>query len=190
VAQCNESSLQTLGTRGFPVLRVLVIDDHVQFAELVSAALGEEPDLESVGYATNVAQGLDLIETVAPDLVAVNVHIGPGDGIAAIAQIIDLHPNVRVVVLTAFANELMVQRARKANARAFHPKDAGPARLLWVLRNTGHQGFTVHPEVLHRLISGGPLSSPRSASTTFPSPRAPLGDRAFGASRFAGSGGR
>jgi DNA-binding NarL/FixJ family response regulator len=150
------------------VLRVLVIDDHVQFAELVRATMGKEPDFESVGHATNVAEGLDIIETYAPDLVAVNVQIGPCDGITAIAQITDLHPNVRVVVLTAFANAPMMQRAIKANARALHPKDAGPGRLLWLLRNTRHDGFTVHPEVLQHLISGGPLGSQRDDSTSLP----------------------
>jgi len=167
------------------MFRVAVIDDHEQFAEVVRATMGREPDFESVGHATNVADGLDLIETFEPDLVAVNVHIGPGDGIASIAQITRRHPNVRVVVLAAFANAPMMQRAVAANARAFHPKDAGPARLLWLLRNTGHVGFTMHPEVLHRLITGGPLSPKQEASTSSPATtsREPPGDGTFGASR-------
>src|SRR6188768_1998525 len=126
-----------LGDVGAPMLRVLVIDDHVQFAEVVRVTMGGEPDFESVGHAKNVAEGLDAIETFAPDLVAVNVHIGPGDGLAGIAEITERHPNLRVVVLAAFLNEPMVQRAIEADARALHPKDAGPERLLWLLRNTG-----------------------------------------------------
>jgi DNA-binding NarL/FixJ family response regulator len=124
-----------------------------------------------------------VIETFAPDLVAVNVHIGPGDGIAAIAQITEIDPKVRVVVLAAFANEAVVARAKKANARALHPKDAGPARLLWLLRNTEHEGFTVHPEVLDRLMTGGPLGWQRENPASFPAPRAPLHDEAVGSSR-------
>lgn len=167
------------------MLRVVVIDDHEQFAEVVRATVGREPDFESIGHATNVSDGLDLIETLEPDLVAVNVHIGPGDGIAAIAQITERHPSVRVVVLAAFANAPMMQRAVAANARALHPKDAGPVRLLWLLRNTGHAGFTVHPEVLHRWIAGGPLSPQQevpSSSPTVTSPEPP-GDGVFGASQ-------
>ena len=147
------------------MLSVVVIDDHEQFAEVVRVTMGSEPDFDSLGHATNVADGLDLIEALEPDLVAVNVHIGPGDGIASIALITERHPNVRVVVLAAFASTLMVQRAVAANARAFHPKDAGPDRLLWLLRHTGHVGFTVHPEVLHRLVMGGPLSPEQNVST-------------------------
>ena len=156
------------GDGGVHMLRVVVIDDQEQFAEVVRATMGGEPDFESIGHATNLADGLDLIETFEPDLVAVNVHIGPGDGIASIAQITERHPNVRVVILAALANAPMMQRAVAANARAFHPKDAGPARLLWVLRNTGHVGFTMHPEVLHRLIAGGPLSPQQEVSTSSP----------------------
>jgi DNA-binding NarL/FixJ family response regulator len=164
------------------MLRVIVIDDQEQFAEVVRATMGREPDFESIGHATNVAAGLDLIETFEPDLVTVNVHLGPGDGIASIAQITERHPNVRVVVLAAFANAPMMQRAVAANARAFHPKDAGPARLLWVLRNTGHEGFTVHPEVLHRFLTGGPLIPKQGGSTSSPTVTSPesLGARMFG----------
>ena len=167
------------------MLRVVVIDDQEQFAEVVRATMGREPDFESVGHATNVADGLDLIETFEPDLVAVNVHIGPGDGIAAIAQITERHPNVRVVALAAFANAPMMQRAVAANARGLHPKDAGPVRLLWLLRNTGHAGFTLHPEVMHRWIAGGPLSPKQEVSTSSPTvmSREPPGDRIFGASQ-------
>ena len=167
------------------MLRVVVIDDHQQFAEMVRATMEREPDFESVGHATNVADGLDLIEAFEPDLVAVNVHIGPGDGIASIAQITERHPNVRVVVLAAFANAPMLQRAVAANARALHPKDAGPDRLLWLLRNTGHVGFTMHPEVLHRLITGGPLSPIQEGSTPSPmlTSRESLGDGIFGVSQ-------
>jgi DNA-binding NarL/FixJ family response regulator len=115
----------------------------------------------------------------------VSVHIGPGDGVASIAQITRRHPHVRVVVLAACANALMMKRAVGANARALHPKDAGPARLLWVLRNTGHAGFTVHPDVLHMLITGGTLSPNQEASTSSPTStsRESLGDATFGASQ-------
>ena len=167
------------------MLRVVVIDDQEQFAEVVAATMGREPDFESVGHATNVVDGLDLIETFEPDLVAVNVHIGPGDGIASVAQITERHPNVRVVVLAAFANALLMKRAVGANAQALHPKDAGPARLLWVLRNTRHAGFTVHPDVLRMLITGGPLSPNHEASTSSPTvtSRDPFGDGTFGAAQ-------
>ena len=56
-----------------------------------------------------------MIETFEPDLVAVNVHIGLGDGIASIAQITERHPDVRLVVLTALANMPMMKRAVAAN---------------------------------------------------------------------------
>lgn len=150
------------------MLRVIVIDDQEQFAEVVRATMGREPDFESIGHATNVADGLDLIETFDPDLVTVNVHLGPGDGIASIAQITERHPSVRVVVLAALAYAPMMQRAATANARGFHPKDAGPARLVWLLRNTGHTGFTVHPEVLDHVAGGAPLRPRKGGSTSSP----------------------
>jgi len=76
------------------VLRVVVIDDQERFAEVVRATTRREPDVETIGHATNVADGLAVIETLQPDLVAVNVNVGPSDGIAYIAQITERHPDV------------------------------------------------------------------------------------------------
>jgi DNA-binding NarL/FixJ family response regulator len=146
------------------MLRLLVIDDQERFGALVRASVGRDPGFEAVEHATNVPDGLALIGTFEPDIVAVNVHVGPSDGIASIAQITERHPNVRVVVLAAFPDAPMMQRAAAANARSFHPKNAGPARLLWLLRNTGHEGFTVHPDVLDQ-VSGGGLLRPRQGGS-------------------------
>ena len=52
--------------------------------------MGREPGFQSIGHATNVADGLALIETFDPDLVTVNVHLGPSDASASIAQITDV----------------------------------------------------------------------------------------------------
>jgi two-component system nitrate/nitrite response regulator NarL len=166
------------------MLRVVVIDDQEQFAEVVRATMGREPDFEAVGHATNVVDGLDLMESFEPDFVMVNVHLGPGDGMAAVACINDRHPNLRVVVTTAFASAPLMQRAVDADARAWHPKDAGPARLVWLLRNTGHAGFTVHPDVLHQLTTGGPLTPKHEGSTSPQTVRSwePHGDGVIGAS--------
>jgi len=172
------------------MLRVIVIDDHKQFAEVVRNTMSGEPDFESIGHATNVPDGLDLIKTFHPDLVAVNVHIGPGDGIASIAQITEDHPDVRVIILAALANAPMMQRAVAANARGFHPKDAGPARLLWLLRNTGPVGFTVHPEVLRHVVTSGPLRPQRQGAMSGPivTPRECHGTQMFGVPQQVGWG--
>ena len=53
-----------------------MIDEQEEFAEVVRANMGREPDFEAIGHATSVSGGLDLIETIELDLVAVNVHIG------------------------------------------------------------------------------------------------------------------
>ncbi len=150
------------------MLRVFVIDDHEQFVEVVRATMGSERGFESIGHARNVSDGLAMIETFKPDLAVVNVHVGPSDGIASIVGITERHPNVRVVVLAAFAHAPTMQRAATAGARGFHPKNAGPARLLWLLRNTGHEGFTVHPDVLDQVAAGGVLRPRQARSTSVP----------------------
>jgi CheY-like chemotaxis protein len=150
--------------------RLLVIDDHERFSELIRSTMGTEPDFDAVGHATNVADGLDMIRTLEPDLVMVNVHVGPRDGIADITRIAQRHPNVRVIALTAFVSASMLERVAAADARALHPKDAGLARLLWLLRNTGDEGFIVHPESSAPCVDrwpAGPAAGGRRTGAAF-----------------------
>ena len=57
----------------------------------MSLALRGEPDIDCVGHAQNVSEGIALVERLQPDIVVMDVKLGDGDGIAATAE---LHPPV------------------------------------------------------------------------------------------------
>ena len=132
--------------------RVVVIDDHRVFAELLSMALTAEPDFECVGHAQSVPEGVALVADTAPDIVLMDVRLGDHDGIAATAELTAADRDLRVVVLTAYVDRGLLQRAGAAHACALLPKDGNLAEMLQVLRTAHRGGFTVHPELLRRLV--------------------------------------
>ena len=131
---------------------VIVIDDHTVFAELLSLALASQPDFECVGHAQNVSDGLALVESLQPDIVVMDVRLGDGDGIAATAELTAANPLLRVVVLTAYVDQSLLRRAAAANACALLPKDGELTGMLNALRTSRRGGFSVHPELLRRLV--------------------------------------
>jgi DNA-binding NarL/FixJ family response regulator len=148
------------GRSGDRPLSVLVVDDHQVFAELLSLALRAEPDLVCVGHAQTIGAGMRMVEDLRPDVVLMDVRLDDGDGIAATAELTLEHPELRVVVLTAFVDRQLLQRAAAANACALLPKNGELAGMLGSLRTARRGTFTVSPELLGTTMVPSPGTSP------------------------------
>lgn len=149
--------------------KVLVVDDHRIIAELLEVAIRAEPGFEIVGHAEGVATGLDLVEEIKPDVVIMDVRLEDGDGIAATAELTERHPQLRVIILTAFVDQLLLRRAAAAHACALLPKDGDLTSMMDALRTARRGSFTVHPRLLHRLVE--PQSASGAPATPSLTPR-------------------
>src|SRR4051812_4028626 len=139
-----------------PSTRVLVIDDHVVFAELLGLALSGEDGFEFVGRADGVTAGIRMVESLLPDIVVMDVRLGDGDGVAATAELTRQFPRMCVVVLTGFVDTGLIQRVADAGASALLPKDGELHEMVRALRTARRGRFVVHP-ALARLFSSGDL---------------------------------
>src|SRR5687768_7032667 len=95
--------------------RVLVVDDHRTFAELLSGAL-EAGGMTSVGAASSTAQAVSMAEDLRPDIVVMDIQMGRDDGLAATRRIRELLPDTVVAVVTAHRDPDWVVRAAQAGA--------------------------------------------------------------------------
>lgn len=127
---------------------VVVIDDHQVFAELLVMALQAEHEFACVGHAHSIESGVAMVDELRPDIVLMDVRLGDGDGIAATAELTGRHPLLRVVILTAFVDGQLLQRAAAANACALLPKDGKLSAILRSLHTAKRGTFAVSPEIL------------------------------------------
>jgi DNA-binding NarL/FixJ family response regulator len=135
------------------VARVLVVDDHRTFSDLLALALAGQPDLDCVGTAHCQAEALALAEALRPDMVVMDVRLGDEDGIAVAEVLMERFPDLRVAVLTAHANTALMQRAARAGACCLLPKDGALSDMLQALRNARPGGLVVHPALLQALMT-------------------------------------
>ncbi|EYR62922.1 LuxR family transcriptional regulator [Actinotalea ferrariae CF5-4] len=137
------------------VQRVLVVDDHRTFAELLARALCDEPDLECVGDAQSASSARLQVDLLRPDIVVTDVDLGKDaeDGIALTRSLTASHPDLLVVVLSALADGELVRRAAAAGAVGVVPKDGSVGELLDVLRRVRRGDLVLHPELLSFLLT-------------------------------------
>jgi len=120
-------------------IRVMTINRHRTFTELLAGALDREPDMLSVGAADSAEAGVDLVHELAPDVVVLDYRLREEDGIAAALRILAAAPGIRIVMLAGAPTPEAHRRAVAAGICAFLPKDGSLATLLDALRqNTAH----------------------------------------------------
>jgi DNA-binding NarL/FixJ family response regulator len=146
------------------VRRLVVIDDHQTFADLLRVALSDEDDLDCVGVAYDLDSGLELVGEHLPDLVVIDYQFegDERDGVLGAGLIAERYPATQVVLLTGHADAQLMQRAAAVGVSSLMAKDGSLPDLLLALRTARHDGFAVHPQLLGTLISG-PSSIPSRA---------------------------
>ena len=112
------------------MIRVLVVDDHVLFAQALSAMLDAEPTVEVVGLATNGADAIEQVERLEPDVVLMDISMPGLDGFEATRQILARRPATKVLILTGSDASQDVAAAREAGAAGYVTKDQIGAELV------------------------------------------------------------
>jgi DNA-binding NarL/FixJ family response regulator len=153
--------------------RVMVVDDHQTFAELLSGALDREPDLTSVGSAASGGEAVEMSRSLRPDLVMMDVQLPDMDGFAATEQITLESPWTRVIMLTAHTDPAFVLRAARAGACAFLPKDGSLHQMLTTIRAATLGGFLCAPE-LTAAVQRSPWDGRPTAPLAVPPGGAPV----------------
>ena len=138
---------------GRATIRVLVVDDHSTFAELLTGAIDREPDLVSVGHATTGAGGVAMFAQLRPDVVLMDVQLPDIDGFVATAQIMAMSPGTRVIMLTAHVSAAVVANAGNSGACGFLAKDGHFADMLNTIRTATPGSLAVDSALLARVLA-------------------------------------
>jgi len=100
-------------------IRVMVVDDHIMLRRGLAAFLKVFDDLELVGEAGSGEEAVRLVTTLQPDVVLMDLVMGGMDGAAATRAIRQSCPQVQVIALTSFREEMLVQKALQAGAISY-----------------------------------------------------------------------
>jgi DNA-binding NarL/FixJ family response regulator len=167
-------------------IRVLVVDDHAVVRRGLLAFLDGEADLEVVGDVAGGAAALELLaeldtEGLRPDVVVMDLHMEPVDGIETTRQIRSRYDDVEVVALTSFGEEERVRAALEAGASGYLLKDADADEVAVAIR-AAHRGELQLDPAVARYLTSALLAAPR------PDARGVLTSRELEVLRLVGAG--
>lgn len=112
------------------LIRVLVVDDSAFMRKVITDIVNTDPELEVVGKAKNGEDALQKVKELHPDVITMDVEMPGMDGLAALDQIMKVHP-VPVIMLSSLTKHGAEQtvKALQLGAVDFIPKPSGQISL-------------------------------------------------------------
>jgi DNA-binding NarL/FixJ family response regulator len=131
---------------------VLAADDQRVVREGLAMLLGLLPEVEVVGTAADGEEALTLAGELHPDVVLMDLRMPRVDGVEATRRLRASHPEIKVVVLTTYADDRSVIEALRAGALGYLTKDAGADEIRQALRRVLDGQASLDPAVQMHLV--------------------------------------
>ena len=144
-------------------LRVLLVDDHEVVRAGIKALLDAQDDMVVVGEAGTAEEGIRRVGYDQPDVVVLDVRLPDGSGVEACRDIRSRFPDVKVLMLTSFADEEALMAAILAGASGYVLKRVKTTDLVDDIRKVGAGESLLDADMTERLferLRSGPKQDP------------------------------
>ena len=142
-------------------IRVVIVDDHALVRSGLETILAFFNDIELVAQADSGAEAIRLCEEAQPDVVLMDLVMPGMNGAAATREILRRCPTTRVLVLTSFSEEALIESALNAGAIGYLMKNISGEQLAAAIREASLGKSTLAPEaaevLIHRVAEPGLL---------------------------------
>lgn len=133
-------------------IKVLIVDDHPILRHGIKTMLFTFDDIVVVGEAGNGSETLARCDETNPDVILMDVVMPGMNGVDTTRAVLKRYPQVKIIMLTSFPNQDLVQETLEAGAVGFLLKDA-PIDTLGDAIRSAHAGHsTLAPEATQALI--------------------------------------
>jgi DNA-binding NarL/FixJ family response regulator len=153
-----------------PPLRIVVADDQASVREGLVLLLDLLPDIDVVASAANGEQAIELVAQHRPDAILLDLHMPVLDGIETTTRLSAEHPEVAVVILTTYSDDVSVLAALRAGARSFLTKDADRTDIAQALHSAAN-GLSVLAPAAHAILLAAATGPAPSTAPARPADR-------------------
>ncbi len=143
------------------IVRVMLVDDHNVVRSGLATFLRAYEDLELVAEAKNGKEAVRLCRDKKPDVILMDLMMPEMDGIAATQAILAERPETKIIAMTSFEDEQLVQGVLAAGAISYLIKNVTSDELAKAIREAVSGRSTLSPEAARVLVNAiRPASHP------------------------------
>lgn len=133
-------------------IRVMIVDDHAMVRSGLQTFLSLCDDIELAAEAESGEEAVTLCREAAPDVVLMDLVMPGMGGVAATQQILESCAGTRVIALTSFSEQELVESALRAGAAGYLMKSVSGEELASAIRRTVAGKITLAPEAAEALV--------------------------------------
>jgi NarL family two-component system response regulator LiaR len=133
-------------------IMVMLVDDHNVVRSGLATFLRAYDDLELVGEARNGREALNLCRQMKPDVILMDLMMPEMDGITATRAILADYPEIKIIAMTSFEEEELVQGVLAAGAISYLLKNVTSDELAKAIRDAVSGKSTLSPEAANALV--------------------------------------
>ena len=123
------------------VINVIICDDHVLYRAGVKAALSSKKDIKVIAEADNGSHLLNLLRSVQPDVILLDIQMPIMNGIATLPELKKLYPNIKIIMLTMMDDQKMIRKLMDLGANSYLLKTSNSEIIYEAIKTCYEQEF-------------------------------------------------
>jgi DNA-binding NarL/FixJ family response regulator len=132
--------------------RILIVDDHEVVRLGLRSLLDRQPNFEVVAEASNAAEAVEKTADYKPEVVVMDIRLPGNSGIEACQEITEQFPDIKVIMLTSYAEDEMLFSAIRAGAAGYVLKQIGGNDLVRAIEAVGRGEALLDPSLTQRVF--------------------------------------
>ena len=133
------------------MIRVLVVDDHELVRSGITRMLADNPDIEAIGQASSGEDAIEFVRKDRPDIVLMDIRMPGIGGLEATRRILRIDDSIRVIVVTACADDPYPARVMQSGATAYITKGADIQEMVRAIRKAHSGQRYISPEIAQKM---------------------------------------
>ena len=142
------------------LIRVLVVDDHELVRSGITRMLADNPDIDVLGQVSSGEDAVEFVREKRPDIVLMDIRMPGIGGLEATRRILRYDDSVRVIAVTACADDPYPARVMQSGAQGYITKGAGIEEMVRAIRKAHSGQRYISPEIAQKMalkqIAGDP----------------------------------
>lgn len=134
-------------------IRVMIVDDQLLMRDGLASLLDIQPGIDVVGTAENGQKAIAMVGELQPDVILMDVRMPVMDGIEATTEIHQQFPDIKILMLTTFDDEVYVNGALQAGSFGYILKNTPALDLAQAIQMANRGIVQLAPSAAAKVIN-------------------------------------